>query len=264
MTTAYGYADAQPGMNDAVYTNERTVEWRPSPGTDFRYKSVCIDATAVDSANSPTTLLRPGLVMAKLAASNEWVDYDPDAADGSQEARGILVEECYLFDPVAGEAVDRYKRIMVSGGVKHSECINLDAQARAQLRAQGFVFDDEHGNDSFLPFARVVEKAADYTVVAADNGTLFLATTGAVTFTLPTKAVGLRFRFMQTTDANMVIASAGSADDIIADGDAGADSITFSTASHKIGSVYEVICAYVGGSLKWLGFNLGGTAATVA
>ena len=57
---------------------------------------------------------------------------------------------------------------------------------------------------------------------------------------------------------------AGSAD-IVAKGNAAANSVTFSTASEKIGSHVLVECVYVGTStLKWLVTNLGATTPTVA
>ena len=94
-----------------------------------------------------------------------------------------------------------------------------------------------------------------------DNGLLFLAT-AAATFTLPTKQNGLAFRFAQTADANLVIQ--GSAD-LVHKGNAAASTVTFSTASEKIGSHVLVECLYTAaGTLKWLVSNLGGTTATVA
>src|SRR5690606_17401421 len=101
----------------------------------------------------------------------------------------------------------------------------------------------------------------NYTVLASDNGLLFLAT-AAVTFTLPTKQNGLAFRFAQSADANLVISGSS---DIIHKGNAGASTVTFSTASEKIGSHVLVECIYTAAStLKWLVTNLGGTTATVA
>jgi hypothetical protein len=64
----------------------------------------------------------------------------------------------------------------------------------------------------------------------------------------------------------MGILSAASSDDIITDGDAGADSVTFSTSSHKIGSAAEVRCELIAGTptLRWVLHNLGGTTMTIA
>jgi hypothetical protein len=107
----------------------------------------------------------------------------------------------------------------------------------------------------------IYRKSSNYTVTASDNGLLFLAT-AAVTSTLPTKENGLAFRFVQTADADLVIAGSS---DIIAKGNAAASSVTFSTASEKIGSHVLVECIYTAAStLKWLVTNLGATTPTVA
>jgi hypothetical protein len=152
--------------------------------------------------------------------------------------------------------------MLVHGLVREGELINLDPRGKQQL-GQRFVFDRENSPQAgtLMHPRGVYRKSANYTVVAADNGLLFLAT-AAVTFTLPTKQNGLAFRFAQTADANLVIS--GSAD-IIHKNNASANTVTFSTASEKIGSQVLVECVYTNtGTLKWLVSNVGGTTATVA
>lgn len=226
-------------------------------------KNVTISSAATDAGNTPTTTLRAGSVMAKLDSGGEWVLYDSDATTGAQIARGVLLEQLDMRD-FTGVAEDKPMALVaIRCNLIASELHNLDAAARQQLIQLGCVFDDPAGSQALQNALGVVEKAADYTVVAADNGALFVAT-AAVNFTLPTKAHGLCFQFLQTADANMAILSAGSADDIIAKGDAGADSVTFSTASNKIGAYAEVRCIYVGGALKWIVKNLGDCTMTIA
>ena len=226
-------------------------------------KNVTISSAATDAGNTPTTTLRAGSVMAKLDSGGEYVLYDSDATTGAQIARGVLLEQLNMLD-YAGTAEDKpMALIAIRGNFRASELHNLDAAARQQLLQLGCVFDDPAGSQALQNHLGVIEKAADYTVVAADNGALFVAT-AAANFTLPTKAHGLCFQFLQTADANMAILSAGSADDIIVKGDAGADSVTFSTASNKIGAWAEVRCIYVGGALKWIVKNLGDTTMTIA
>lgn len=260
---SFGFSPGTPGPTAAQESVEADVLWGSMPGAAHVFVAAHIDSTAVGTT-SPTTNLLPGLVMAKLDSGAGWVDYDNDATDGSQQAAGILVEEVNLLDPYTAAAADRQWRILVAGPVKAGSLLLLDAQARAQLKGQGIIFDDDI-QPSWLPYRRIVTVTGSTTVVAADNNTLFQSNgSGAVTFTLPTPAVGLRFRFLNCVDQNMIIASAGSSDDIIVDGDAGADSITYSTASHKIGSHCEVFCAYFGANLRWFVANLGGTTMTIA
>lgn len=256
---------AVPG-NSAIYSSsEADLQWGNHPFPQNIVKSALIDSTATDSGNTPTTSLRPGLIMGELDSGAGWVDYDPTANDGSQQAKGILLEEVNLLNLFTAAAEDKLYRICISGPIKGGNCINLDYQARGQMKAQGFLFDDDLWSN-FLPFSRRHTVTADTTVTAAMNGYLFVVSgsSGAVTFTLPTKAIGLRYRFLQMDAQNMVISSASSSDDIIADGDIAADTVTYSTSSHLKGSYCEIQCIEVGSTLYWLHSNLGGTTASIA
>lgn len=224
--------------------------------------NVQIDSTAADAGNTPTTTLRAGSVLAQKASDSNYYLYDPDATDGTQIAKGVLPIQLSMLG-ASGVAEDKWVNIIIRGNFQASQLHNLDATARQQLILLGCVFDAPAGSQGLPGPVGIEQVATNTTLVAADNGKLFIAT-AAATFTLPTKANGLVFEFLQTADANMVISSAGSADDIIVDGDAGADTITYSTASHKIGSRGEIRCVYVGADLKWIYKNLGGTAMTIA
>jgi len=110
----------------------------------------------------------------------------------------------------------------------------------------------------------VVRKAADYTLTADDSGKTFLAT-AAVNFTLPTPAKGLHYTIGQIADANLAILSGGSADNIIAKNDAGADSVTFSTAGNKIGAYCHFVAVEsAADTYKWAFFNWSDCTATIA
>ena len=225
-----------------------------------------IASTAIDAGNSPTGILRPGLVMGRLDSDGSWVHFDATATNGSQEAQGVLVTQVNMLDYTSGSAGARLSGVIVIGGkAKVSMLQGFNHIARHQLAVRGFRFDDNLtfiGSSSAL---RQVSKAADYTVVAADHAKRFLATTGAVTFTLPTIAPGLYFEFLNTVDATMTITSA-EADNIITDADLSADSIAFSTAAHKIGGYASLEAIYIGSTLKWLPTikNASVTVATVA
>lgn len=209
-----------------------------------------------------------------LTATKTWGDNDPVYVSGGfGTARGILLDdEVSLWDFEHVTNVDKSAKILVAGFADQDKILGditaalEDYDSAVALR--GVIFDDyQDGTDSrpetYLPFGlrRAQLVTGNYTVTAADNGTLFVAN-AAATFTLPTKAANLTFGFVQTADANLVISSAGSADDIVADGDAGADTVTFSTASHKIGSAILVTCSP--DLTKWLSFNVNATTATIA
>ena len=106
----------------------------------------------------------------------------------------------------------------------------------------------------------VVAKTGDYTVTAAESGTIFTTTgaTGAVTFTLPSKAAGLHYWFFNTVDQNMTVAP-DAVDTMVTFNDAAADSVAVSTSSEKIGGAFHVFCD----GTKWCAMNASGGANTV-
>lgn len=250
-----------PGFQAAIEAEETEVTWSGRKGQDLiATRPVSVVSTAVDSGNTPTTTLRGGNLMAIVDASSKIDTYSADANDGRQIAIGVLERHQDML--VSGVATDRFTQVLVHGLVREGELFNLDPRARQQL-GQRFLFDRESSPQAgVLMHPRgIYRKAANYTVTESDNGLLFLAT-AVVTFTLPIKQNGLAFRFAQAADANLVISGTGS---IIHKGNAAANTVTFSTASEKIGSHVLVECIYTAaGTLKWLVTNLGGTTATVA
>lgn len=245
-----------PGFEAISTTVENNALWQIKGGGDVVFDgNAVIVSTAVDAGNTPTTTLRQCLVMAKNS-SGKWVAYDPTGSGGVQQAQGILVKEMVMLNPRTGVVEDQYagNAIIIGGRIKSSALIGLDRQARNQLSGR-FHFDDENA-PSHAPFRLPVNKTANYTVVAADNGTVFETTgaSGAVTFTLPTIAVGLRFMFVNTVDQNMAVTSAD-ANKLVGVNSAASTTITASTSSQKIGAILEVVAMYLGGTLKWVVFN---------
>lgn len=106
----------------------------------------------------------------------------------------------------------------------------------------------------------VTAKTADYSVLATDSGKVFTTTgaTGAVNFTLPAKAVGLEFTFINTVDQNMTI-TPDAVDTVVTFNDVAADTVAFSTVGEKIGAMAKAICD----GTKWIVINLSPNTATV-
>jgi hypothetical protein len=250
-----------PGFQTQLDAQESEVLWSGRHGQDLvATRKITLSGAASDGGNTPNTTLRGGNVLGIVDVGGKANTYSPDANDGRQIAVGILEHNQEML--VAGVATDRFTQMLVHGLVRSSELIGLDPRAQQQL-GQRFVFDREASPQAgaLMHPRGIYRKSGNYTVLASDNGLLLLAT-AAVTFTLPAKQNGLAFRFAQTADANLVIA--GSAD-IIAKGNAAANTVTFSTANEKIGSHVLVECMYVNtGTLKWLVTNLGATTPTVA
>lgn len=252
---------SMPGIQAAEESLESEITWNGRGGHNFvATKKITLDDTNVDSGNTPTTTLRGGRVLALDDASGKAYLYDPDANDGKQIAIGILEHAQDMLRN--GVATDRFTQMLVHGLVKEAELLGLDPRARQQL-ASRFVFDrslDVAVGELMHPRG-VYRQASNRTVLAADNGLLFVATT-AVNFTLPAKENGLAFRFLQTADANLVITGST---DIVVTNNVSASSVTFSTSNQKIGSQVLVECMYINtNTLKWIVTNLGGTTMTIA
>jgi len=255
-----GYSAGVPGYTDERFSNERDVMAMLFAPETVQRISVQIVSTATDAGNSPTTVLRPGLILGRITSSGKYTTWSASATDGSQVAECVLLEEVNMLDPATAAAADRYWSAAASGRLKAGSLINLDYTNRAQLVAKGFSFDD--GKWAILPYKGEVAKAADYTVVASDNGMLFttLGASGAIVFTLPALTAGLTFTFLNLVDQNMTITSA-EGDNIVAVNDLSADSVAYSTSSMKIGARCRVTGNAAG--TKWLVENLSPGVCTV-
>ncbi len=238
-----------PGMETAVVSSENSFLW--GPNTWYLLKNVVVVSTATDSGSTPTTDLRPGLVMGKVTSSGKYTPYSATATDGSGVAEGVLFMGLRMVSPLSGSVADQLTNIVVAGPVKGGSIYGIDQLARAQMFGR-FVFDDDLlGNQ--MGWRQVVAKTADYTVTASDNNTIFTnaGASGAVNFTLPTIAKGLRYRFFVEADQTLTVTSVV-ADTLVVFNDAAADSIAFSTSSEKIGGGIEVIANAA--ATKWLVF----------
>lgn len=209
-----------------------------------------IKSSTTDAGSSPTSSLRPGLILGKKTSDGLLYVYSPTAVDGTEIAYCVLMEGISMLSS-AGVVEDKMGHVLLGGILKASAILNLDTQARKQLVLSGrFFFDDALTSpQAFLGLPlHEVDKAANYQILATDNGTLF-TTSAAVVFTLPAIAQGLAFEFLNMADANMSIAST-EGDNIVAVHDVSADSITASTASNKIGARFLVHADAAG--TKWL------------
>lgn len=263
-----------PGISALVQSHEAVILWGGSQARVLYDTDCVIGSAAVDAGNTPSTTLRAGLILGRKTSDGLLYQYNPAATDGTEVPVGVLLNSLPMLG-ASGSVENKdagAQGVIIAGPVKTASLTILGTAftssayewiARRLLDGAFLLDDDKNRMLARCDYACAVQKAADYTVVAADQGKKFIATAAAA-FTLPTPEVGLTFEFLQTADANMSIASAGSADDIIVDGDLAADSVTFSTSSHKIGSRARVTCELVGAAPKWTIMNLGGTTMTIA
>ncbi len=230
------------------------------PSDLIRWRSITIAADATDAGGSPTTTFRRGLAMGINSTTGLAYRYDPDATDGTQICVGYLNG---AVDIAAGESAQETAALVFRGGlIKNALLFGADLRANTVM-GNYCQFETEYrmaAGPHMFPRG-VTRYGADHTVTSGEHGMLLLAT-AAVDFTLPTKVNGLSYRFMQTADAQMRIIGSS---DIVAKGNAGASTLTFSTSSEKIGSHILVECCYTAAStLKWIVSNLGGTTISVS
>lgn len=206
-----------PGLTTSRETYENEFRW----GSQYQgvFSGGLIDGNSLDSGNTPTFELRPGLLLGQVTSTGKYKTYTPTGTDGTEVASGILVEGLRMLD-FGNVATDRFYAILVGGPVQASKVLGLDLQARQQM--DKFIFDDIgliQGNHWF-PWKRQITKTANYSIVAADNLTLFdnVGAAGEVDLTLPAIAngyfFGLRaqvaqvFKFISNEGSNVVGTSA--------------------------------------------------------
>lgn len=252
-----------PGSTTLLENVEKEIIWGPMEVARAYLVPAVVDGSARDAGGSPTTLLRPGMLMGQLRSTEgtdplKWKEWTPAATDGTQEIGGVLVTDLFMQRNAANQ--DRWIGGILTGGNIKASSILVPGQSSHGLSGQAleyyirgvlgnrFLFDDYphmHGGGSpIFPWKAITHKATDYTVLAADNGTFFTTkgATGAVEFTLPaiTASQGMRFMFYAAADENLTVSSAA-AGDLICLNDLTADGVTLSTSGHIIGSSFEVI-----------------------
>lgn len=248
-----------PGMGTVVETFEQAVTW--GAFSRLIWFPVNIAAAAIDSGNTPTTNLRPGLVMGIITSTGAWTNYSATATDGSQVARGVLPLGLTMYDYLNGTTQTKVGPMLVGGGLKAANLIGLDLQARADLTPQ-FIFDDNLIGNYRFPYPNFVTKTASYQVLASDNFTQFdnLGAVGAVTFTLPAIANGYSFVFRARAAQNLIVASTETAN-MEALNNLVANSVAFQSGGAIIGGVFRVYSNPA--ATKWLVETLSAGAATV-
>jgi hypothetical protein len=254
---------ATPGIGADRTVAESEILWGADQARNAAlWLNAVISGATRDAGNTPTTVLRPGLLLGKVTASGELEEWDADAADGTENIWGILDSELRaqdfdatnqdrVFRVLAARAPVKPRKLLIQGAafVGHAD----EYLARRMLAHAGFVLDDDPGNYLSGLNQRVsrVTGIAD-TLTAAETGTLLLySNVAAVAVTLPAIQPGLTYDIIREGDEEIVISSS-EGDNIIIGNDLSADSITFTTATEQIGARVRVSAIYVNGTLKWL------------
>ncbi len=242
------YADI-PGLQAVAETYESEFRWG---ATGLGILAIgYINPNTVDSGNTPTYELRPGLLLGRQFATNQFTNYTPGATDGSEVATAILITALRMQD-FQGVNQPKFYGVLVGGPVQASKILGLDGQARGQMSAH-FQFDDDYPGAFYVPWKRQITKTAAYTILPSDNGTIFDNTGagGSVAITLPPIANGYVFGFRVIAAQTIVITSAEGGN-IVLDNNASGNTATI---AGRIGSG-AVVYSNPGGT-KWLVANYG-------
>lgn len=251
-----------PGVGADQTVSESEILWGGDQSRmALLYKSDLYSAAALDAGNTPTSVLRPGMIMGRVTSSGELEEWDADASDGTQDIAGILDVELRMTD-YAGTTADRVMRNLVRGPVKARKLLIQGVAfvghadeflARRQLVAAGYTLDDDTFGFKAGQGDRyaTVTGTADTLTTAENGSTIFYSSASAVAVTLPAIQAGLYYDLVRTGDEEFVISS-GEGDNMIVGNDLSADSITYTTAGEHMGARVRIKCVYVATTLKWL------------
>lgn len=251
------------GVGAERATDEREILWGGSIGQmGLLAKSAQFSGASRDAGNTPTTILRPGLLMGRVTSGLEYEEWDADAADGTQDFAGVLDMNELRMQDFDATNQDRHYRLLVGRAPVRARQLLIEGAAflghaheylaRRQMCAAGFVFDDDpQGYKAGAFRAPSYEAATTDTLTADQNGmTLYYSNAASVTVTLPAIKPGLEYTLIRAADEEFIVVSP-TADNVIVGNDLSADGVTFTTAGEQIGATVFVKSEYVNGTLKW-------------
>ncbi len=123
--------------NGVAYTSNKFI----NDNAHIAWKTVILDSTARDATNTPTTLLREGLVLGIITAEETYKEYNNSSSDGSEVAALILAEQVDLVSPSTYAAVDCTGLCVYQARVENGALIGIDANGRTDLAGR-IVFDN--------------------------------------------------------------------------------------------------------------------------
>src|SRR5574343_1588493 len=102
-----------PGVGADRSVTESVILWGAEHARNgVLWQSAVLSGAARDAGNSPTTVLRPGLILGKVTSTGELEEWDADASDGTENIWGVLDTEIRAQDFDATDA-DRVFRVIV-------------------------------------------------------------------------------------------------------------------------------------------------------
>lgn len=263
--------DKDPGFTPIAESEEVQV-WVPGRNNVHHILGgdAEIDASVVDSGNSPTDTIRGGnLIATDPTTGNEYLYDASPIATHLDEVWGVTEKHLSLLDHT-GTASKSFSHIIKRCDLKAAALLGLDQQAAAKLWRLGYTLDDltTYMGAAFGCHYKGQEfvSASPNAVTVADNGRMFI-TSIATEFDLPSIAIGLQYTFLQVADFSLTV-DAGTTI-IIGEDDVNATKVTFATANQLIGACMRFTAIYINATpvLRWMVEYLGPptyTAASIA
>lgn len=125
--------------------------FRIASSTTSKYLNVTVTAASIPGANktdtiaiasvgTPVTTLRKGMVVGKVTFDGKYKQYDNGSSNGTEVAKGILVDEVNMLDE-SGTAVATPAVMAFSGFFDQAKIFGLDADAKTDLKLCKFKND---------------------------------------------------------------------------------------------------------------------------
>lgn len=213
-----------PSIRDVLETQEGAITFGKAEYNSAFLVPGFLSGAARDAGNTPTTILRAGLLLGQIAATQLLKEWDPTASDGSEKLFGVLAWP--TDTQFAGANESKWLSWVLTGGLLKTTAIvvpgnssagltgNSANMARAMLSGR-YQLDLNYAHSvapsGFNGWSSVRHRTASLTLTADDNNVLFTnkGAAGSITFTLPAVASsqGLRFGFAGMAAQDIVITS---------------------------------------------------------
>jgi hypothetical protein len=208
----------------------------------LQYLPAKIAATSRDPGSDNTKILRPHLLLGKVAGENSvFKPWDPDATDGTAKICGILLEALSIeYLGVDQEKFTGY--VVFSGGIQPS-ALQIPSESSAGIAGKA---DEYLVRNSLAPYFQLSDMPCsptggpititdDVTLLNEMSGSTFnVVGTAEVEVTLPTlPRKGVSFTFNNLANQNLVFTSGSS--NVIAN-NATVATIAYQTTNEKLGA----------------------------
>ena len=226
-------------MPPGVTTLDYSLQWAGQFGRPEAYwpwGDKRISGAARDAGNTPTTVLRGGLLMGVITATSMWKEWSPTATDGSQWIRGVLMKavdtqrnganQNRLVGSIAQFGDFKCAQLLIPGETTYG-IVGKDNEFLVRDGVIGqFRLDDFQANQIRTAII-TADTTLDYTYHGATISNL--GAVGSVALTLPTPRPGFRLNLRVDAGQTIVLGSSASNEFIPSSGTP-ATSITLSAS----------------------------------